>query len=130
MTELKCQKYNRSQYNCVYFIGGIIKIVIMNIKEEATQNHLVWAGMRYCPYWPARVRQTIINFELFFEICVYSLLIQGCYGTSPIGKNSTQQNMCVVFRHQTIVSLSLIATFACFYSSVCQHLAGLLIRTK
>lgn len=22
--------------------------------SETTENQLVWAGMRYCPYWPAK----------------------------------------------------------------------------
>lgn len=62
-----CSYSQKNRKNNFEIQQQVPKTFAMKIKKEATENQLVWAGMRFCPYWPARVSQFIFILKHFLR---------------------------------------------------------------
>lgn len=75
----------------------------MEIKKEKTSGHdLVWAQMRYCPYWPARVCTKSILLQTLLNYLI--LLYTGSGNATNVGTSTDKKNMRFIFWYETIVS--------------------------
>lgn len=78
--------------------------------ENHTNSDLVWARMKYCPFWPARVS---IHTLFFISIVIWWINKKKIKHNIDLGYRASvtnrwpsarQQNLCILFWHKKLVS--------------------------